>query len=296
MDTATRSVLSVLPKRTASAVERLIMSGSQVEEIRLRTGRPAQLIASSGEFMQDAPVFTREEAAELLDKLCRHSVYAREDELKMGFITLDGGARVGVCGRPVVENGRIKRMTDITSFNFRLTREAVGCAESVMDYLLENGRPVSALIAAPPAGGKTTLLRDIARCLSNGVCSAPFKVALLDERGELAGLIDGEPSFDVGLRTDVMEFAPKAEAMSIFIRTMNPDVILTDEIGGAGDAEALEEAARCGAAVIASAHASGCDELKKRPALQKAMASGVFKRVLLLRRNGSVLHISPVRL
>lgn len=296
MDTATRSVLSVLPKRTASAVERLIMSGSQVEEIRLRTGRPAQLIASSGEFMQDAPVFTREEAAELLDKLCRHSVYAREDELKMGFITLDGGARVGVCGRPVVENGRIKRMTDITSFNFRLTREAVGCAESVMDYLLENGRPVSALIAAPPAGGKTTLLRDIARCLSNGVCSAPFKVALLDERGELAGLIDGAPSFDVGLRTDVMEFAPKAEAMSIFIRTMNPDVILTDEIGGAGDAEALEEAARCGAAVIASAHASGCDELKKRPALQKAMASGVFKRVLLLRRNGSVLHISPVRL
>ena len=296
MDTATRSVLSVLPKRTASAVERLIMSGSQVEEIRLRTGRPAQLIASSGEFMQDAPVFTREEAAELLDKLCRHSVYAREDELKMGFITLDGGARVGVCGRPVVENGRIKRMTDITSFNFRLTREAVGCAESVMDYLLENGRPVSALIAAPPAGGKTTLLRDIARCLSNGVCSAPFKVALLDERGELAGLIDGAPSFDVGLRTDVMEFAPKAEAMSIFIRTMNPDVILTDEIGGAGDAEALEEAARCGAAVIASAHASGCDELKKRPALQRAMASGVFKRVLLLRRNGSVLHISPVRL
>lgn len=296
MDTSTRSVLSVLPKRTASAVERLLMSGSQVEEIRLRTGRPAQVIASSGEFIQDAPPFTREEASNLLEKLCRHSIYAREDELKMGFITLDGGARVGVCGRPVVENGRIKRMTDISSFNFRLTREAVGCAEGVMEYVLENGRPVSTLIAAPPAGGKTTLLRDIARCLSNGVCSEPFKVALLDERGELAGLIDGVPSFDVGLRTDVMEFAPKAEAIGIFVRTMNPDVILTDEIGGSGDAEALEEAARCGTAVIASAHASSCDELKKRPALQRTIESGVFKRILLLRRSGSVLHIVPLRL
>lgn len=296
MDTSTRSVLSVLPKRTSAAVERLLMSGSQVEEVRLRTGRPAQVISSSGEYIEEAPPFTREDASDLLERLCRHSVYAREDELRLGFITLDGGARVGVCGRPVVENGRIRRMTDVTSFNFRLTREAVGCAESVMDFVLENGRPVSTLIAAPPAGGKTTLLRDMARCLSNGICSKPFNVALLDERGELAGQIDGVPSFDVGLRTDVMEFAPKAEAIGIIVRTMNPDVILTDEIGGYGDAEALEEAARCGAAVIASAHASGCDELKRRPALQKTISSGVFKRILLLRRNGSVLHISPVRL
>ena len=295
MDTALKTVISVLPKRAASAVERLAAGGTHLEEIRLRTGRPMQLIASTGEFMPETPVFTREEAAELLEKMCRHSVYSREDELRMGFVTLDGGARVGVCGRPVVENGRIKRMTDITSFNIRLTREALGCAEGVMEFILENGRPVSTLIAAPPAGGKTTLLRDIARCLSNGVCSRPFKVALHDERGELAAMVDGVPSFDVGSRTDVLEFASKTEAIGIFVRTMDPDVIITDEIGGPGDAEALGEASRCGTAVIASVHASGCDELKKRPSLERTLASGVFKRILLLRRNGSMLRISPVR-
>ena len=296
MDTALKTVISVLPKRAASAVERLIASGAVPEEIRLRTGRPMQIVTSADEYIPETPPFTREEAAELLERMCRHSVYSREDELRMGFVTLDGGARVGVCGRPVVENGRIKRMTEITSFNFRLTREALGCAEGVMEYILENGRPVSTLIAAPPAGGKTTLLRDIARCLSNGVRSRPFKVALHDERGELAGMVEGTPSFDVGLRTDVLEYASKAEAMEIFVRTMDPDVIITDEIGGPGDAEALAEAARCGAAVIASVHASGCDELKKRPSIEKTLASGVFKRVLLLRRSGSMLRISPVRL
>ena len=285
----------MLPARLREAVSEACSCGI-AEEIRLRVSKPPQIVTQTGETLLVEHVFTRADARELLEKLCRHSDYAREEELKRGFITVEGGARVGVCGRPVTEDGRILRLTDVSCFNIRITREAVGCAEGVMHYLSEQGRPVSALIAAPPAGGKTTLLRDIARCFSDGIGVKPQKVALADERGELAGCSEGAPSFNVGARTDIMEHVPKAAAMEVFIRTMSPDVMITDEIGGKEDAAALSEAARSGAAVIASAHAASVDELKSRAALSEILASGVFRRVLLLHRNGSMLRISPVRL
>lgn len=269
--------------------------GGAAEEIRLRTGRPVQIVYPDSDLILETFTFTREDARELLKKLCGYSVYSREEELKNGFVTLDGGMRVGVCGKPVTENGTIKSLTDVTCFNIRIAREVTGCAECVMNYIIEHGKPVSTLIAAPPAGGKTTLLRDIARCLSNGRHSIPLKVAIADERGELAGCIDGVPSFDIGVRTDIMELLPKAEAVGIFVRTMSPDVIITDEIGGRRDADALIEAAKCGVAVIASAHASLNGELKSRRDTAEILDSGIFKRVLHLRRSGSLLHISPLK-
>ena len=290
-DKRIKAILNLLPGRIARAFERMDMS-SMPEEIRLRAGRPPQIVAAKGEELLSEAVFSAAEAKELLEKLCCHSVYAMEEELKKGFVTLEGGIRVGVSGRPVVREGRVIRLTSVSCFNIRITREALGCAEGVMGMLLEEGRPVSCLIAAPPGGGKTTLLRDIARCLSDGIGSHAFKVALADERGELAGCVNGVPSFCIGARTDVMEFAPKAEAIPMLVRTMSPDVIITDEIGDPRDAEAVSEASRCGAAVIASAHASSYSELKERRALSSLLGSGAFRRILLLKRSGSVLHVS----
>lgn len=288
-------VIAMLPRRISGVLE-VCEFDSPVEEIRLRVARPPQIVTAKNEKIINGVTFSKSEARELLERLCRHSVYACEDELRRGFVTLEGGARVGVCGRPVTENGNIIKLTDITCFNIRITREAVACAEGIMGSLLENGRIVSTLIAAPPGGGKTTLLRDITRCISNGIGVPSAKVALVDERGEIAGCVDGIPSFDIGSRTDIMELAPKSKAISMFVRTMSPDVIITDEVGGAEDAEAIAEAARCGTSIIASAHASTYDELLKRESLAGIVNTGVFRRILLLKRSGSKLKITPIRI
>ena len=288
-DRRTAAVLALLPARTARAIAAAETAGA-VEEIRLRTGRPAQIVTSSGDALIGPPLEPNEASA-LLERLCGHSVYAREEELKLGFLSLEGGMRVGVCGRPVVINGRIERLVNVSSFCFRMMREVKGCAEGVMHMLTEAGRPVSAIVASPPGGGKTTLLRDISRCLSDGVGCAAFKVAIADERGELAGCVEGRPSFDIGARTDVFELCPKAEAIPLLVRSMSPDAIITDEIGSLGDAETIMEAARCGVAVIAGAHAASVDELKRRASLAP-LIGGVFGRVLMLRRSGSRLSVT----
>lgn len=286
-----KHVASFLPARMASAVEHCC-DGCDIEEIRLRTARPMQIVTSSGELLPETAPLTEKEAKELLERFCCHSVYAHGDELRNGFITLSGGIRVGVCGRPTVENGRILNMVDVHCFNIRIPRQAIGCSDSVMRFILENGEPVSTLIAAPPGGGKTTLLRDIARNVSEGTFSKPLKTAIADERGELAACVKGSPAFDVGRRTDVFELAPKAEAISLLIRSMSPQVIITDEIGGEADSEAVSEAVRCGASVIASAHASSVEELRSRKTTGKLISERVFKRVLLLQRNGNSLRVS----
>ncbi len=293
-DRALLSVLSVFPKRleepTAEACR-----GYNAEEIRLRVGRPPHIVFSNGDKLLKGIVFTSEDSSDMMERLCRHSVYAHEDELTHGFLTFSGGVRIGICGRPVIINGRIVRFQNVGSFNIRLPHEAVGCAEGLMGSFTEHFYPVSSLVIAPPAGGKTTLLRDIVRCLSNGIGTSPLKVCLADERGEVAGCIDGTPSFEIGTRTDVMELMPKAEAISMFIRTMSPDVIATDEIGGACDAEAVSEAGKCGVTIIATAHASSAEELFSRSSLKAVLDTGVFKRILLLRRHGNTLRIFPVK-
>ena len=294
-DDALSSVLELLPGRLSDVVRRHACDKA-IEEIRLRAARPVQLVFSEGETVLETAAFTAEEASAFLDRLCRHSVYAYAEELRGGYITLVSGARVGVCGRPSVENGRIAGMPRPTFFNIRIAREIPGCASEVIRLLTENDAPVSTLIAAPPGGGKTTLLRDVARCLSEGINCDPLKVAIADERGEIAACRDGVPGFDVGRRTDVMDRAPKAECISLLIRSMSPQVIVTDEIGGEGDAEAIAEAARCGTAVIASAHASCIDELLTRGCTSRLLSERVFRRVLILRRKGSALNVARVEL
>lgn len=288
-----RSILTLLPVRIAKAVA-VRIGEAAVEEIRLRTARPPQIVTAKDEVLAECASFTADEAKELLEKLCRHSVYSMEEELRQGFITLEGGMRVGVCGRPVIRNGAILRLVDVYGFNIRFTAEATGCAEGVLKHISEHGYPLSSLIVSPPAGGKTTLLRDIARCISDGVGMLPQKVAIADERGELAGCIGGRPSFDIGARTDVFDMTPKAEAISMLVRTMSPNVIITDEIGSPRDTEAISEAARCGVCVIASAHAASRDDLFKRKSLRPLFDDGVFKRILLLKRSGSILRMIPI--
>ena len=247
-------LLRVLPACLRDAV--LYAGTDELEEIRVRTGRPVQLLYAQKERML---ALTADErfCALLLESLCEHSAFAREAELREGFLTLRGGCRVGISGRAEMRDGRIAHMAQITSFSLRIAREHKGCARGALPMLLNtNGSPVPTLLLSPPGAGKTTLLRDAARLLSDGGTGwRGYKVALADERGELAGASGGTPLLDVGLRTDVMDGCPKAEAMERMLRSMSPEIIVTDELGSAADAEAVCRAAAGGVCVLASAHA-----------------------------------------
>lgn len=263
-----------------------------MRDLRLRPNRPAHIRSAGGDQLASGAV---EPAliAKALDALARHSLYAREEELRQGFFTLEGGSRVGVCGRFATEDGHARALTHIGSICIRIAREVPGCADGIMPALLKRGASRSALILSPPGLGKTTLLRDIARQLSTGGAHAPpVNVAVCDERGELVACVSGTPTLDIGPRTDVLDGCPKREGLPLLIRSMAPDVVITDELGDAGDARAVREAARCGVRVIASAHAADLPGARARTALRQALDEKLFERIIVL--SGGVGQIQSI--
>ena len=274
---------ALLPRDAAALME---AHGARVTELRLRAGRPAQVVWPGGEAMSGESI-DAEALRRLLAALMDYSVYARQDELDRGFFTLADGSRVGVCGRMFAGAGG-PRMGEIGSVCIRVARALPGCADGIMGWIMGGGLPESALLASPPGLGKTTLLRDAARQLSE----AGFNVGLADERHELAACHMGAPTLDVGPRTDVADGCPRDEAVRRLLRSMAPDVIVADEVGGPGDAEALADAARCGVAVLASAHGGSFDALEARPCLRSMLDGATFGRVMLLGpRPGAVREV-----
>ena len=271
--TVIERLASMLPLGTARRMAEL---GDALTEVRLRAGRPVQLVWADGDAL--GPDFI--DAGQLRTVLCSlmdYSVYTRQEELDRGFFTLDDGSRVGVCGRMAWEHGRA-RMAEIGSACARVARPVPGCADTLMEAVLGPAGPRSVLLVSPPGLGKTTLLRDIARQVSQ----AGHSVAIADERHELAACREGAPTLDVGPRTDVLDGCPRAEAVSRLLRAMAPRLIVTDEIGGKGDARALLDAARCGVAVAASAHGESFEEALSRRRLRPILMSGVIRTVALL--------------
>lgn len=282
-------LLRVLPARLRTAV---LQAGTEgLEEIRVRAGRPIQLLYAEKEYMLPL-VAEASFCTLLLENLCEHSAYAREEELKEGFLTLPGGCRIGVTGRAALECGNITHMARVACFSLRIAREHKGCAEPALPMLLDQaGRPIPTLLLSPPGTGKTTFLRDVARLLSNGgLGRRGFKVAVADERGELAGANGGIPLLDVGLRTDVMDGCPKADAMERMLRSMSPEIIVTDELGNEADAQAVCQASAGGVCVIASAHAGSIADVKRKIYLAPLLENGCFQQAMLLERNGNKLR------
>lgn len=243
-------------------------------EIRLRAGKPAQYRCIGGEFFGERIAADR--LRSMLAALADHSLYARETEMTEGFFTMDDGCRVGVCGRLIRDGERAARMTAVGSVCIRISRAIRGASDGFYGALFDERTcaPRPTLIASPPGMGKTTALRDAARRLSED----GYDVCIADERHELAACVDGVPTLDVGPRTDVMDGCPKHIAIRHLLRSASPQVIVTDEIGGAQDAEALAEASRCGVCIIASAHAGNIDQLIRR----KNVPIDVFSLAVLL--------------
>ena len=266
----------------------------KIYEIRLRVGRPLFYTYDGGEgFLTDHDgkyVVTREDLKETMEYISGYSLYSYEDEMRQGFLTVQGGHRVGVTGKVILDGNEIQGMKYISCINVRLAHEVVGCADQVMPYIRKKDWVAHTLIVSPPRGGKTTLLRDIIRQLSNGEEKKKMPgvtVGVVDERSELAGSYQGVPQNDLGMRTDVLDGCPKAEGMMMLIRSMSPRVVAADEIGGKGDLEAIQYAAGCGCSLIAAAHGSSMEELAAKPMFQELFRQQIFRRfVFLSRRKG----------
>jgi len=267
----------------------------KTEEVRLRIGRPL-MIQGNGErlFWTSAgwqPVLdgrnqdkhlTARDIQQVVLRITQGSIYALEEELKNGYLTIPGGHRLGFCGRAVLAGGRISTIKDIRFLNLRIARQINANVEKLLPWLKKNGRWLSLLIISPPLGGKTTLLRELVRLAGQEV-----NVSLVDERSELAGCYLGEPQFDVGLLTDVLDGCPKAQGMMLMIRSMAPQILAVDEIGHSQDIEALHHALACGITVFATIHGLDQRELQRRPGLQELVAAGLFQRIIVLRGYGN---------
>ena len=267
----------------------------EVQEIRLRIGAPLLLVCRNREYYVtdkgtlksvpgEAHIVGRDELKETMECISNHSLYAFEEELRQGFITIQGGHRIGVAGTTVVEDGQTRTMKYIACINVRLSHEILGCADPVMPYVCDNGTVRHTLIVSPPRCGKTTLLRDMIRQLSGGNrgCRG-VTVGVVDERSELGACYQGIPQNDLGARTDILDCCPKAKGMMMLIRTMSPEVIAVDEIGSREDLEAVEYVMNCGCKLVATVHGSSVDDIRQKPVLQNMVRQRMFERYIILR-------------
>lgn len=290
-----KPVLETLPIHIKAMIEALPNPVlKDLEEIRVRENRPLMVcsrgrdyfVNNEGRLVQTADasyIVTHDDTKCILQLISDYSIYAFDEEIKNGYITLKGGHRVGMAGKAVLENGKIKTLNYINSFNIRISREVIGAADKAMKYITCENQVFHTLILSPPQMGKTTLLRDVARKLSDGFPGfRGVKVVIVDERSEIAGCFRGIPQRQVGVRTDVLDGCPKALGIMMAIRSLSPRVIITDEIGRPEDATAVEEALNAGIKIIASAHASDLSDALTRPFLSGLLSKKIFERIIVL--------------
>lgn len=290
-------ILPYLPRGIRRQMEKTVLSQwLEIEEIRLRANAPLTLgvcgescfVTETGGITNhesDAYRVTQEEVQSAFLAICENSVYAHMEEIRQGFLTLKGGHRVGICGKAVVEEGKIRTFREVSSLNFRIAREVLGVADHIMDGIVQGTQVKSTLIISPPQTGKTTLLRDVTRQISN----RGFKTGVADDRGELGAMYGGVLQNDLGAQTDLIDNAPKAEAISLLLRTMSPKVIVSDEIACESDVNAIRLAHGTGVSIIATTHGSSLAEVRQREVLKPLFADGVFRQAILLRRDFSAL-------
>lgn len=268
----------------------------EAEEIRLRINRPVE-VTSNGSPVFLPYLFSAKDAIQLMDNLSGHSIYTLDEELRRGYVTVEGGHRVGLAGKVILENGHVKALRSFSSFNIRIAREKIGAAEPLIPMLFEEGWKHTMIIGAPMTG-KTTLLRDLARIISGGHRSLgipPLTVGIVDERSEIAGCVDGVPNLQFGPRVDVLDACPKAEGMMMMIRSLSPDVLVVDEIGRSEDREAILEAANAGITLMMTTHGKDLNEIQKRPLLKEIIEHQIFDRFVELSNSGRPGTVFSVR-
>lgn len=285
-----REILTYFPMRIASAIDRELkkqeMNINYLEEIRLRSNRPLILKLTDGERKLDVCIRT-EDILETLQHACDNSFYSYQNQICNGYITVKGGHRIGITGTAVIHDGKITNINYISNLNFRIAKQVLGCSTKLLKFVIdiENNTIYNTLLISPPGAGKTTILRDMIRKLSDGMEQIRFQgknISVVDERGEIAASYKGVPQNDVGVRTDVLDNIPKSIGMKMVIRSMAPQIIVADEIGTYEDVEAINYAVCCGIKGIFTAHGGSLEEIKLNPALSNLIQKNIFERLVFL--------------
>lgn len=299
-------LIKIFSKNLRQILEQVQVDFDRVQEIRLRIHAPLIMVYDGSEYyvtetgrlckaVQEAFIITKNELRETMEYVSNYSLYAFEEEMKQGFITIQGGHRIGIAGKTIVDGSGIKTMKFISFINVRLSHQIKGCASAVVPYLFENGQVLHTLIISPPRCGKTTLLRDIIRQISNGTALVSgINVGVVDERSEIGACYQGIPQNELGIRTDILDCCPKAKGMMMLIRTMSPQVIAVDEVGTREDLEAIEYVMNCGCRLIATVHGSSIEDIKSKPVLRKLVQEKIFDRYIILNNNGHIGNIENI--
>ena len=292
-----QSILQIFPDINRDFFRFVAEREHKINEIRLRCERPILVLEGHKEWflnregvytdkLSEATLINREGLERIIQHICKYSLYAFEEEIRQGFITVAGGHRIGLVGQVVLENNKnIRTIKHICGLNIRVSHQIKGVGQSVLPYLYEKGMLKSTLIVSPPGCGKTTLLRDLIRSISNGNEYAEgMTVGLVDERSEIAGSYMGQPQNDVGIRTDVLDACPKINGMMLLLRAMSPRVIAIDELGHREEMEVVRQVSICGVKMLATMHGNSLDDVWRREGMEQILKEKGFELLLILGR------------
>ena len=293
MDTNTERIIIRLPENMQEKIKNLPENViNNFEEIRIKAGKDTLVISEGKEInLRDGDFVTPEILDGLLNRLLDYSYYAYEDELSKGYITIEGGHRVGICGRVTLREGKVHIIKDISSLNIRRSRQIIGASKAIINSVLDEDKKSikNTLIISPPKCGKTTILRDLARTLSK----KGYRVGICDERSEIAGSYNGKSSYELGSRTDILDGCPKSEGINMLIRAMSPDVVITDEIGKPEDVPAVNSALCAGVKIITSIHGNSYEDVA-RSAVGELVTNHIFETLVFLSATPSTGTVNKI--
>ncbi|MEG0306326.1 MAG: stage III sporulation protein AA [Clostridium sp.] len=291
----TKDILDILPNTIKGEVINYEDNNS-LQEIRLKINKPLIFISNNAE-IKTKYITKHEDIKVIIQKISSYSIYAFEEEIKQGYITIQGGHRVGICGTCVLDGNSLKTIKHISSINIRVAREIRECSTKIIPFIVKDNRVLNTIIISPPKCGKTTILRDLSRQISNGVSGYGLSgknVAIIDERSEIGACYRGVPQMDIGIRTDILDNCPKSEGIIMAIRSMAPHIIVCDEIGTYKDMDSIVAALNSGVNLITTIHGFSEEDLYKRPVFKEVLENKVFDRAIILSNRQGISTIEYI--